>query len=391
MKAVVWHDRGKISLDNVADPGIRDRGDAIVRLTMSAICGTDLHMIRGTFPGMVDGTILGHEGVGVVEEVGDDVRNFRPGDRVVVPSTLCCGACTYCRAGYSAQCDRANPHGHLGGTAIFGGPEPAGPFDGMQAGYVRVPWAGANLVPIPDQVIDEQAIICSDVLPTGWFGAKLAEVTRGDTVAVFGCGPVGQLAITSAFKLGAGRVLAVDQVPDRLETARRQHADPIDFSREDPVETMRELTNGVGPDRVIDAVGVDAYPGPESETSESEQRAAAGGEAPTWHYGTLPSQAARWAVSGVAKAGTIGVIGVYPAGFDAWPIGSAMNRNLTVHLGNCNHRPLIPELLDMVASGVIDPSNVVTRQEPVTDAIEAYRVFDEQQPGWVKVALEGMT
>lgn len=396
MRAVVWRGPGEIDLAEVPDPKVTEPTDAIVRLTMSAICGTDLHMIRGTFPGMQEGTVLGHEGVGVVEEVGPAVRGFRPGDRVVVPSTICCGACSYCRAGYTAQCDRANPHGPLGGTAIFGGPEPAGPFDGMQAGFVRVPWASANLVPVPEPVIDEQAIMCSDVLPTGWFGAQLAEVTRGDTVAVFGCGPVGQAAIASAWKLGAHRVLAVDRVADRLEMARGQHAEPIDFSSEDPVECLRDLTNGVGPDRVIDAVGVDAYPGPsgpspDSEQARVEQSAAAGGGELAWQHGTFPSQAARWAVDGVAKAGTIGVIGVYPAGFDAWPIGSAMNRNLTVHLGNCNHRTVIPPLLDLVAAGTIDPSSIVTREEPIADAIEAYRVFDEQQPGWTKIALEGLT
>lgn len=391
MKAVVWHDRGSISVDEVPDPRLQDPADAVVRLTTSAICGTDLHMIRGTFPGMAPGTVLGHEGVGVVEEVGAQVRGFRPGDRVVVPSTICCGACAYCRAGYTAQCDRANPHGPLGGTAIFGGPAPAGPYDGMQAGFVRVPWASANLVPVPEGVIDEQAIICSDVLPTGWFGARLAEVTPGDTVAVFGAGPVGLAAVVSAWKQGAGRVLVVDQVGDRLEMARDQHAEPIDFSAEDPVEVMRELTNGVGPDRVIDAVGVDAYPPPGQPGAEAEQRAAGQSGELVWQHGTVPSQAARWAVEGIAKAGTIGVIGVYPSGFDTWPLGTAMNRNLTVHLGNCNHRTLIPHLLDTVAAGVIDPSELVTRQEPVTDAIEAYRIFDEQRPGWVKVALEGLT
>ncbi|MEJ2890925.1 zinc-binding dehydrogenase, partial [Actinomycetospora aeridis] len=197
----------------------------------------------------------------------------------------------------------------------------------------------------PDEVIDEQAIVCSDVFPTGWYGARLAEVGRGDTVAVFGAGPVGQLAIASAWKLGAGRVLAVDQVHDRLELARGQHAEPVDFSAEDPVEALRDLTNGVGPDRVIDAVGVDAYPPPSGEASEEEQREASQGGELTWRHGTRPSQAARWAVDAVAKAGTIGVIGVYPPGFDAFPIGSAMNRNLTVHLGNCPHRSVIPPLL----------------------------------------------
>ncbi|MDN5750387.1 MAG: alcohol dehydrogenase catalytic domain-containing protein [Pseudonocardia sp.] len=389
MKAVVWNAPGDISLEQVPDPRIQEPGDVVVRLTMSAICGTDLHMVRGTFPGMAPGTVLGHEGVGVVEEVGSGVRAFRPGDRVLVPSTLCCGACVYCRAGYTAQCDVANPHGPLAGTAILGGPEPAGPFNGLQAGFARVPLADTNLMAVAESVIDEQAIICSDVLPTGWFGADLAQVGRGDTVAVFGCGPVGQMAIASAWLQGAGRVLAVDSRPDRLDMARRQHAEPVDFSREDPVEVLRELTRGPGPDRVIDAVGVDAYT--TGEADPAEQQAASGGGELSWKHGTFPSQAARWAVDAVAKAGTISIIGVYPPGFDTWPIGAAMNKNLSVNMGNCNHRAVTPPLLDKVASGVIDPSVILTEQEPMTDVIDAYRVFDEQGPGWIKVALEGLS
>lgn len=389
MKAVVWQAPGTVSLEEVSDPRLQQSTDAIVRLTMSAICGTDLHMIRGTFPGMAEGTVLGHEGVGVVEEVGSGVRAFRPGDRVVVPSTIACGTCSYCRAGYTAQCDTANPNGSLAGTAIFGGPEPTGPFPGMQAGFVRVPYANANLVPLPDAVIDEQAIVLSDVLPTGWFGARLAEVGPGDTVAVFGCGPVGQLAIASAWHQGAGRILAVDSVADRLETARSQHAEPIDFTAEEPVAALRELTGGIGPDRVIDAVGVDAYP--REESSRSEQAEASGGGELAWGHGTLPSQAARWAVQAVAKAGSIGIIGVYPPTFDSWPIGSAMNKNLTVHMGNCNHRSLMPRLVDLVASGVIDPSGVLGRHEPISDAVQAYQIFDQREPGWIKVALENLT
>lgn len=389
MKAVVWQGPGDIALREVPDPRLDEPTDAVVRLTMSAICGTDLHMIRGTFPGMAEGTILGHEGVGIVEEVGSEVRGFRPGDRVVVPSTICCGRCSYCRAGYTAQCDVANPNGALAGTAIFGGPAGAGPFSGMQAGYVRVPFASANLVSLPDEIIDEQAIVMSDVLPTGWFGARLAEVSRGDTVAVFGCGPVGQLAIASAWKQGANRVLAVDSVSGRLELARAQHAEPVDFTAEDPVEVLRSLTGGIGPDRVIDAVGVDAYTTADGDRAEQEK--ASGGGPLEWAHGTFPSQAARWGVDAVAKAGTIGIIGVYPPPFDSWPIGSAMNKNLTVHMGNCNHRAVIPELVDMVATGRLDPSIVLEREEPITDAIDAYRVFDERRPGWTKIALEGLT
>jgi threonine dehydrogenase-like Zn-dependent dehydrogenase len=200
MKAVVFHGVGDIRLDDVPEPTIQESTDAIVRLTSSAICGTDLHMIRGTLSGMKEGTILGHEGVGTVEEVGPQVRNLNPGDRVVVGSTVGCGYCSYCRAGYYAQCDNANPNGPQAGTAFFGGPEATGPIDGMQAEYVRVPYASVTCVKLPDQVSDEQAIMISDIFPTGYFGADIADVSDGDTVAVFGCGPVGQFAITSAFE-----------------------------------------------------------------------------------------------------------------------------------------------------------------------------------------------
>lgn len=391
MKAVVWHGVGVISLDDVPDPTVKESTDAVVRLTTSAICGTDLHMIRGTLPGMVEGTILGHEGVGVVEEVGGDVRGFRPGDRVVVPATICCGACPQCRAGHTSQCDRANPNGPLAGTVMWGGPKGSGPVDGMQAGYVRVPFAGATLVPLPDSIVDEQAIICSDVLPTAWFGASIAGVSRGDTVAVFGAGPVGLAVVASAWKQGASRVLVVDEVADRLEKARSLHAEPVNFSTEDPVAVLRELTGGVGPDRVVDAVGVDAYPRPGDADDESGQQQASGGGELAWHHGTAPSQAMTWAVDAVAKCGTVGIIGVYPPGLDTFPLGAAMNKNLVVRMGNAHHRPLIPALLDMVAAGTLDPAGILTREEPVTDAVAAYRLFDQHAPGWVKIALHGLT
>lgn len=387
MKAVVWHGPGEIELEEVPDARIEQPDDAVIRLTMSAICGTDLHMIRGTMPGMVPGTVLGHEGVGIVEAVGREVRGFRPGDRVVIPSTLCCGTCSYCRAGYNSQCDRVNPNGPTAGTSFFGGPESTGPFQGLQATYARVPYASANLIPLPGAVTDEQAIALSDIFPTAWFGAQLAEISQGDTVAVFGCGPVGQLAITSAWRLGAGRVIAVDEVGSRLDMARSQHAEPVDFGSEDPVAVVRELTGGIGPDRVIDAVGVDSYaadPGTEREDEVSE---AAGGGDTAWRHGTAPSQAAQWIVESVAKAGSIGVIGVYPPTVQTWPFGTAMNKNLTIKMGNCPHRSIIPRLIDLVASGVSDPAQVLTQTKPVGDVLEAYRTFDRREPGWVKVAL----
>src|ERR687887_209894 len=323
MKAVVFHGIGDIRVDDVPEPTIQDPTDAIVRLTSSAICGTDLHFVRGTMSGFRPGTILGHEGVGVIEQLGDDVRNLEVGDRVVIASTIACGSCSYCRAGYYAQCDTANPNGPQTGTAFFGGPEQTGPFDGLQAEKARVPFANVGLVKLPGEITDDQAIMLSDIFPTGWFGAEMAEIEPGDVVGVFGCGPVGQFAIASAKLHDAGRVLAVDGVESRLATARAQGAETIDFNREDPVETIRRLTGGIGVDRVIDAVGVDAErpkQGPaaqrdgadfdqfEEEVEEIAPEAAPEGQ--HWRPGDAPSQVLTWAVDALAKAGTLSIIGV---------------------------------------------------------------------------------
>ena len=207
-----FHGIGDIRLDEVPEPKIQEPMDAIIRLTKSAICGTDLHMIRGTFTGMKPGTILGHEGIGIVEEIGSNVRNLKKGDRIVIPSTIACGYCSYCRSGYQAQCDNANPNGKTAGTSFFGGPESTGPFNGLQAEYARIPYANAGLVKLPQEVTDDQAIMISDIFPTGYFGADIAEIEPGDTVAVFGCGPVGLFAIASAKLLGAGRIIAIDTI-----------------------------------------------------------------------------------------------------------------------------------------------------------------------------------
>ena len=201
MKAVVFHGIGDIRLDNVPEPKIQAPTDAIVRLTASAICGTDLHMIRGTMPGMKPGTILGHEGVGVVEEIGSNVRNLKVGDRVVIPSTIGCGSCSYCRTGYYSQCDNANPNGPNAGTAFFGGPAETGAFQGLQAEYARIPYANVGLVKLPQGVSDDQAIMISDIFPTAYFGAEIAEITPGDTVAVFGCGPVFLFTVAAIFEM----------------------------------------------------------------------------------------------------------------------------------------------------------------------------------------------
>jgi threonine dehydrogenase-like Zn-dependent dehydrogenase len=398
MKAVVFHGVGDIRLETVRDPKIKDPTDALIRITASAICGTDLHFIRGTVTGLKPGSILGHEAVGIIEEIGKDVRNFKVGDRVVVPSTICCGYCSYCRAGYQSQCDVSNPAGPQAGTAYYGGGMPG--FDGLQAEYARIAYAPANLVRLPDGVTDEQAILLSDIFPTAYFGADLAEIKPGDTVVVFGCGPVGQFAIASAKLQSAGRIFAVDCVESRLDMARDQGAEVIDFNREDPVEVLKRLTGGIGPDRAIDAVGVDAMApssGPAAKEAQKhraefrkelrEVAPEANNRGKQWRAGDAPSQVLDWALEALAKAGTLSIVGLYPEG-RLFPIGQAMDKNLTVKAGNTPHRKYIPDLIEMVEAGMIDPAQILTQSEPLADAIEAYKAFDRRESGWVKVELK---
>lgn len=390
MKAVVFRGVGDVRLEDVPEPRIEQPTDAIVRLTASAICGTDLHFVRGSFPGMQEGTVLGHEGVGIVETAGSDVRNLEIGDRVVIPSTIACGNCSYCRAGYYAQCDVANPNGRQAGTAFYGGPAATGPFHGLQAEKARIPFANIGLVKLPDEISDDQAILLSDIFPTGWFGAEMAEIKPG-------CGPVGQFAIASALLMHAGRVFAVDRREDRLKMARAQGAETIDFEREDPVEVLQRMTGGIGVDRAIDAVGVDAEHRHGGEAgAEADRQFAQEAEriAPetrpdgdNWHPGDAPSQVLQWALQGLAKAGTLSIIGVYPPAATNFPIGQAMNRNLTINMGNCHHRRYIPRLIELTRAGLIDPAKVLTQVEPVEDAIEAIKAFDRRERGWIKVAL----
>jgi len=393
MKAVVFHGTGDVRLDTAPDPAIGDPYDVIVRITASAICGTDLHMVRGTMPGMVEGTILGHEGVGVVEETGPGVRNLRRGDRVVVPSTVGCGNCSYCRRGYTAQCDDANPNGHQAGTAFFGGPGPTGPLQGLQAEYARIPFGHVNLVRLPPTVTDAEALMLSDIAPTAWFGADIAGIEPGKSVAVWGCGPVGLFAIAAALHAGAGRVIAVDAHEDRLEMARALGAETVDFGAEDPGEAIMALTGGIGTDRAIEAVGVDAF-GPDSTDegglSEENRGLVAEGapESGTFAPGDRPSQSVEWALRTLAKAGQVGIVGVFPPQMTRFPIGLVQQRNLTVKAGNANHLKYVKELVGLTASGALKPDEVLTRQAPLTGVIEAYRTFDRRKPGWVKVALD---
>ncbi len=401
MKAVVFHGIGDIRLDDVAKPRIKDPTDAIVQITASAICGTDLHMVRGTFAGMKPGTILGHEAVGIVEEAGSMVRNFEPGDRVVVLSTIACGHCSYCREGYYAQCDRANPNGGRAGTAFFGGPADTGPFQGLQAEKARIPFANVGMIKLPKEVSDDQAILISDIFPTGWFGADNAEIRPGNTVAVFGCGPVGQFTIAAAKLMDAGRIFAIDHHKDRLTLARRQGAECINFDEEDPVKIIMDMTGGIGTDRAIDAVGVDAecaHSGPaakQAKDSQDEFQEEVKKVAPKqnvkngglWKPGDAPSQVLQWAVEALAKAGTLSIIGVYPPTMASFPIGKAMGKNLTIKMGNCNHRRYAPHIVELVRTRAVDPAEILTQVLPIDNVLDAYKHFDQRDDGWTKVEL----
>jgi threonine dehydrogenase-like Zn-dependent dehydrogenase len=319
----------------------------------------------------------------------------------VIPSTIACGNCSYCRAGYYSQCDVANPNGADAGTAFYGGPAMTGPFDGLQAEYARVPFANIGLVKVPDGVSDDQAILISDIIPTAWMAAELADIKPGHTVAVFGCGPVGQFVIACAKQLNAGRIFAIDTIASRLAMASDQGAEVIDFNREDPVEAIKGFTGGIGVDCAIDAVGIDANRPHHGKAAKSstlkapkdwvERRMIAPKRNPkdgNWEPGDAPSQALNWAVQALAKAGSLSIIGVYPQTAQMFPIGEAMNKNLTVKMGNCNHRKYIPMLLDKIVAGVLHPEKVLTQVEPLTDVISAYKAFDQRQPGWIKVELK---
>jgi len=351
---------------------------------------------------MEPGTILGHEGVGVVESIGKNVRNIKIGDRVIVSSTIACGYCSYCRAGYYSQCDNSNPLGWKSGSAFFGGPKSAGSFNGMQAEYVRVPFANIGLTKIPESVTDDQAVLLSDVFPTGYFAADIAGIHPGDTVAVFGAGPVGDFAIISSFLMGASRVMSIDHIDSRLLKAQELGAEIINFEEEDPVHTVFRLTGGIGVDKVIDAVGIDAempergparaaarkkqekYEEEISQTNPKPQRNEG------WLPGNAPSLALEWEVESLAKAGTLSIVGVYPENADFFPIGMAMNKNIRINMGNCPHRRYIPRLLNLIESKMVKPEQVLTQKEPFDSIISAYRSFNARQEGWIKVELNSL-
>lgn len=391
MRALAWHGRGNMRVDDVPDPRIEHPRDVVVRITSTAICGSDLHLYDGYVPLMKPGDVLGHEPMGIVEEVGDLVRNLRPGDRVVIPFTVSCGECWFCQRGYFSACDTTNPEGQrqiaekmMGHSpaGMFGYSHLVGVFPGGQAEYMRVPHADVGCLKIESDLEDEQVLFLSDIFPTGYMAAENAEIEPGDTVAVWGCGPVGQFCIQSAWMLGAGRVVAIDRVPERLAMAREKgKAETIDFSQESVYERLQEMTCGRGPDRCIDAVGAEAHGWGALDAVMDKVKAAA------W-LATDRAHALREAIYCCRKAGTVSIPGVYLGFPDKVPMGAAMNKGLTLKTGQTHVPKYHGMLLDRIEAGDIDPSFVVTHRVPLEDGPAAYEAFREKRDGCIKVVLK---
>jgi threonine dehydrogenase-like Zn-dependent dehydrogenase len=390
MKAVCWMGRNTVQVEDVPDPQLLSDRDAIVRVTSTAICGSDLHLYDGYVPAMRQGDVLGHEFMGEVVEVGRGVRNLTVGDRVVVPFPIACGSCNACGAEAYSLCENSNPNARLAeklwGHApcgIFGYSHLTGGYAGGQAEYARVPFADVGPIKVENGLSDEQVLFLSDIFPTGYMGAEMCDIAPGDVVAVWGAGPVGQLAIASARLLGAERVIAIDRFDDRLRMAREQAgAETIDYEEVDSVpDALKELTGGRGPDACIDAVGMEAHHANAAVYAYDRVKQAARLE-------TDRPYVLREAIMSCRNGGTISVVGVYGGFVDKFPIGAVMNRSLTIRSGQCHVQRYLRPLLERIQRGEIDPSFVVTHRMPLRDAPLGYELFKQKRDGCVKVVLQ---
>ena len=393
MKALIWCAPYKVSVENVPEPKILNRRDAIVRVTSTCICGSDLHLVDGFIPFMKPGDILGHEPMGFVEELGPDVDRSKVnvGDRVVVPFFIGCGKCFYCKRGLWSCCDNTNPKPSMAETlfgyataGILGYSHLTGGYAGGQAEYVRVPLADVNLQKMPEDLPDHQLVFLSDIFPTGYMAAEQAGIQPDDTVAVWGCGPVGQFAIRSAMLLGAGQVVAIDdgtKVPERLQMAEDSGAIPIDMHDEYVYDRLLDLTGGIGPDVCIDAVGMEAHGYTAVESIYDKVKT-------NLFMETDRPHAVRQAILCCRKGGTLSIPGVYGGLADKIPLGALMNKGLTIKTGQTHVHKYVPKLLDYVRQGRIDPSFVVTHRLPLSQAPYGYEIFREKQDGCIKVVLD---
>jgi len=388
MKALCWNGKYDVRVLNVPEPKILNPRDAIIKVTTTAICGSDLHLYDGYIPTMMKGDILGHEFMGEVAEIGDAITNLKIGDRVVVPFTIACGNCFFCQRGLWSACDNSNPDTTVAEklygfspSGLFGYSHMLGGYAGGQAEYVRVPFADVGPTKIPDGVPDEKVLFLSDIFPTGYMAAENCNIQPGDTIAVWGCGPVGQFAIKSAFLLGAERVIAIDDNPDRLRMAAEEgSAETLNFGDEDIFERLKEKTGGMGPDACIDAVGLEAH-GMSIDALYDRAKAAL-------YLGTDRPHALRQAIYACRKGGTVSVPGVYGGFLDKFPFGAAFSKGLTFKMGQTNVHKYMKPLLDRIQKNEIDPSFVITHRLGLDDAPEAYKMFREKKDQCIKVVLK---
>jgi threonine dehydrogenase-like Zn-dependent dehydrogenase len=386
MRAVCWYGKKDIQVSSVSDPEILNPRDAIIRITATAICGSDLHLYNGYIPTMMPGDIMGHEFMGEVVEVGRQ-NGLRAGDRVIVPFAIACGNCFFCRNDMQSLCDNSNPNAHMAdtlygtsGSGLFGYSHLYGGFAGGQAQYARVPFADYGCLKIPDEVSDEEALFLTDIFPTGYMAADNCNIRPGDTIAVWGCGPVGQFAIRSAFLLGAERVIALDKFPDRLRMARQGGAETVNYEDIDVIETLKQMTGGSGPDACIDAVGMEAHGTTVSAIYDEVKQ--------TVRLETDRPHALRQAIQACRKGGTVSIPGVYGGFIDKVPMGAAFAKALTFKMGQTHVHKYMRPLLERIIRGDIDPSFVITHRISIEDAPEYYDMFCNKEDECIKVVMK---
>jgi threonine dehydrogenase-like Zn-dependent dehydrogenase len=388
MKAVCWHGPNDVRVETVPDPKILNPRDAILKVTSATICGSDLHIYDGYIPTMQPGDIIGHEFMGEIVEIGSEVKQLKKGDRVVVSSIIGCGQCPYCSQQMWSLCDNSNPNGWMqeplmgfGTAGIFGYSHMFGGYAGAQAEYVRVPFADFGALKVPEGVPDEKLLPISDAFPTGYMGADLCGIQPGDIVAVWGCGPVGQFAMRSAYMLGAERVIAIDRFVERLQLARDfAKAETINYEQIDAGEALKEMTGGRGPDCCIDAVGLEAHGLGVEEVYDKAKQAV--------RLETDRPHVLRQMMVACRKGGTLSIMGVYSGFVDKLPMGAAFNKGLTFRMGQMHGQKYMPMLLGRVLEGEIDPSAVFTHTLPLKEATKAYEMFKQKQENCIKVLLK---
>jgi len=376
MLAMTYRGPNRVRVDEKPRPRIEHPNDVVLRVTRSTICGSDLHIYHGFVPDTRVGSTFGHEFTGVVEEAGPSVETLKKGDRVVVPFTISCGTCFFCSRGLFSACQNSNPSAPIT-AGIYGYSHTCGGYDGGQAEYVRVPYADVGPMKIPENMDYEDALFLSDILPTGYQAAEMGQIKKGDTVVVFGCGPVGVCAMKSAWLQGAGRVIGVDWVPYRLDFARIwAQAETVDLAEVDMVPHLKKMCDGRGPDVAIDAVGLEAE-GSRGHNFLGRRLMLEAGS----------PQAINWAIESVRRCGTVVLIGVYGPPMNMIPIGTAMNKGLTLRMGQCNAPRYMGRLLEHIQAGHIDPKGLITHRMPLEEIAEGYRMFEKKEDGCMKIVL----